>query len=153
MCIRDSAVNTKHTPDEICMSVTDLASVRCCKDSNDGISLCPEGTPSYADTEFPSNVAGASGVTGVDDATLTQAEDGCAAHGNGYRLCTADELTKTGSNGARCSGCGYDDKWVWSSSDCSMAVSYTGAADESTCPLPVPADCAHARLYLSLIHI
>ena len=28
-----------------------------------------------------------------------------------------------------------------------MAVSYTGNADESTCPLPVPADCAHAKLY------
>jgi hypothetical protein len=144
----DGNANVNSAADETCRSVTDLASVRCCKDNNPGVSLCPVGTLAYTDTEFPSNVAGASGVTGVDDATLSQAEDGCAAHGSGYRLCTADELTQTGSNGgAKGTGCSHDRRWVWSSSTCTMAVSYTGDADESSCPLPVPADCAHAKLY------
>ena len=227
------AVNANLASAGTCKSVTDLASVRCCKVDNPGVSLCPLESHSKA-AAFPvwafssvwsiagayctpgssdessnigkyenggvddataacsadpscdgftmrqsktqyilkSTVSGtnsasgfdcyqmqrrASGVTGVDDATLSQAEDGCAAYnGGGYRLCTADELTQKGavstpsqasSTGAKGSGCGHDSRWVWSSSTCYMALSYTGDADENTCPLPVPADCAHAKLY------
>ena len=83
-------------------------------------------------------VCGESDLPGCNEADFDTARDLCAD--NDARLCTIDELLADESRG---SGCGYDNRRVWSSSRCAGGGYYTAAGSTANAG-SWPTECTNA---------